>query len=57
MGIITVDEFEKVVELFGFDHPVVTAIWNTMSANEDNEDAFETVYQRWAAGCYKEVRI
>ena len=54
MGIITVKDFEKAVEAFGFESPVVTAIWNTMYNNPDNKDEFETVYAMWAAGRYKD---
>lgn len=50
MGIITVDDFKKAVEVFGFESPVVTAIWNTMEANPNNADEFETVYALHATG-------
>lgn len=50
LGIITVDEFIQLVKKFGFDSPVVTAVWNTMSANPNNADEFETVYALWATG-------
>lgn len=49
-GIITVDDFKKVVEEFGFNHPVTTAVWNTMENNERNAEEFETVYAMWATG-------
>jgi len=44
-GCISVAEFEKAVEVFGFDSPVVTAIWNTMERNENNVEEFETIYK------------
>ena len=43
-GVITVEDFVKAVEVFGFESPVVTAIWNTMEANPYNREEFETVY-------------
>lgn len=49
-GIITVEEFKKVVEEFGFEHPVTTAVWNTMNNNPENADEFETIYAMWATG-------
>ena len=52
LGVITVEEFEKAVEIYGFDNPVVTAIWNTMEANSNNQDEFETIYHRYIAGKY-----
>ena len=52
LGIITVKDFEKVVEIFGFEHPVTTAIWNTMEANPNNQEEFETIYHRDVAGKY-----
>lgn len=57
MGIITVKDFEKSVEVFGFDSPVVTAIWNTMQNNPDNAGEFETVYALNANGRYKEHKM
>lgn len=54
MGIITVQNFEKAVEVFGFDSPVVTAIWNTMANNPNNAEEFETVYAFNANGKYME---
>lgn len=57
LGIITVDDFKKAVETFGFGSPVVTAIWNTMINNPNNAAEFETVYALWAAGKFdKEVQ-
>lgn len=50
MGVITVDEFKKAVEVFGFDSPVVTAIWNTMSNNPNNQEEFEIIYALHATG-------
>lgn len=50
IGIITVEEFKKAVEIFGFESAVVTAIWNTMESNPSNADEFETVYALWATG-------
>lgn len=55
VGIITVEDFEKAVAEFGFDHPVCTALWNTMSNNPRNSEEFETVYAFWATGKYKEA--
>ena len=49
-GIIKVDDFKKVVEEFGFNHPVTTAVWNVMSENPVNADEFETIYAMWATG-------
>ena len=57
MGIITVKDFEKAVEVFGFDSPVVTAIWNTMQNNPDNAGEFETVYALNANGRYKDHKM
>lgn len=57
MGVITVQDFEKAVEVFGFNSPVVTAIWNAMANNPDNADEFETVFALTANGRYmKEYR-
>lgn len=53
MGIITAEDFKKVVEVFGFEHPVTTAVWNTMQANSDNSGEFEEVYWLWATGAFK----
>lgn len=50
MGKIKVEDFVKAVMMFGFDSPVVTAIWNTMWNNPNNAEEFETVYAMWAAG-------
>lgn len=55
IGIITVEDFEKAVKEFGFNHPVCTALWNTMSNNPNNAEEFETVYAFWTVGKYKEV--
>ena len=55
-GVITVDEFKKAVETFGFNSPVVTAIWNTMEANSNNDDEFETVYALTATGRFSTYR-
>lgn len=52
LGVITVEDFEKIVKIFGFDSPVVTAIWNTMEANPNNQNEFETIYYRRVAGKY-----
>ncbi len=54
-GIITVEDFKKVADAFGFGHPVVTAIWNTMESNPNNAEAFETVYAMWATGRFDEI--
>lgn len=56
MGIITVKDFEKAVEVFGFNSPVVTAIWNTMESNPDNAEEFETVYALNANGRFSTYR-
>lgn len=53
IGVITVDDFVKAVKTFGFESPVVTAIWNTMEKNPNNQEEFETVYAMWAAGKFK----
>lgn len=53
IGVITVKDFEKAVKEFGFDSPVVTAIWNTMENNPNNAEEFETVYALAANGRYK----
>lgn len=55
MGIITVEDFEKSVKEFGFNSPVVTALWNTMYNNEDNQEEFEIIYHRRIMGKYKEL--
>lgn len=52
LGVITVEDFEKIVEIFGFDSPVVTAVWNTMEANPNNQNEFETIYYRHVASKY-----
>lgn len=52
LGVIEVKDFEKVVEIFGFEHPVVTAVWNTMEANPNNQAEFEIIYHRYVAGKY-----
>lgn len=49
-GIITVDDFIKAVNVFGFKSPVVTALWNTMENNPNNNKEFETVYAMRMAG-------
>ena len=51
-GIIPVEDFEKIVEIFGFEHPVVTAIWNTMATNPNNQVEFEIIYHRHITGKY-----
>ena len=52
LGIITVDNFEDVIKMFGFDHPVTTVVWNTMEVNPNNKEDFEIVYHRYVAGKY-----
>ena len=52
MGVITVEDFEKVVRVFGFDSPVITAIWNVMANNPNNQDEFKTIYHRNITGKY-----
>ena len=49
-GIITVNDFIKAVNVFGFKSPVVTALWNTMENNPNNNKEFETVYAMRMAG-------
>ncbi len=49
-GAITVEDFVKAVEVFGFESHVVTAIWNTMEANPYNQEEFEEVYALHMAG-------
>lgn len=56
MGKITVKDFERAVKEFGFNSPVVTAIWNTMYSNPDNQEEFETIYARRYAGMYKQLK-
>ena len=51
-GIIPVEDFEEAVRVFGFDSPVVTAVWNTMEANPNNQEEFEIIYHRNVAGKY-----
>lgn len=53
MGKISVEDFEKAVEVFGFESPVVTAIWNTMYKNPANCDEWEEVYNRYLAHKYQ----
>ena len=55
-GAITVEEFKKAVEVFGFESAVVTAIWNTMQQNPNNQDEFETVYALYTAGRFATYR-
>ncbi|MBQ2001854.1 MAG: hypothetical protein II240_00970 [Bacteroidaceae bacterium] len=50
IGIITVEEFKQAVKTFGFESPVVTAIWNTMEQNPNNQEEFETIYALWSTG-------
>lgn len=49
-GAITVEDFVRAVEIFGFESPVVTAIWNTMESNPYNQEEFETIYAMHAVG-------
>ena len=55
-GIITVEEFEKAVAVFGFESPVVTAIWNTMWENRKNSNEFDIIYSNWMEHKYTEVK-
>lgn len=58
IGVITVEEFKKAVATFGFNSPVVTAIWNTMEQNPNNAEEFETIYALHSTGrfsTYKNV--
>lgn len=55
LGNVSVEDFEKVVRIFGFNSPVATAVWNTMYNNPDNQEEFEEVYHRWSAGWYTSV--
>lgn len=49
-GVITVEDFIKAVDMFGFDSTVITAIWNTMASNPYNSEEFETVYAMHMVG-------
>lgn len=51
-GIIPVKDFEETVRVFGFKHPVTTAVWNTMAINPNNQDEFKIIYHRHIAGKY-----
>lgn len=53
IGVIKVQDFERAVDAFGFNSPVVTAIWNTMANNPNNAEEFETVYALAANGRYR----
>ena len=56
IGVITVEEFKQAVKEFGFESPVVTAIWNTMESNPNNADEFETVYALYSTGRFSTYR-
>lgn len=51
-GIIPVEDFEKAVEVFGFKSPVITAIWNTMIRNPNNQDEFKIIFHKYMTGKY-----
>ena len=51
-GIIPVEDFEEAVRVFGFDSPVVTAVWNTMMENPNNQEEFETIFHKYMTGKY-----
>lgn len=51
-GIIPVEDFEEAVRVFGFDSPIITAIWNVMANNPNNQDEFETIYHKHITGKY-----
>lgn len=57
MGVITVEDFEKAVQAFGFNSPVVTAVWNTMANNPDNFREFEMVCFLNANGKYTDFKL
>ena len=52
IGVISIEDFEKAVGVFGFESPVVIALWNTMAQNPENNGEYETVYYRWSRGKY-----
>ena len=52
-GVITVEDFKRAVEVFGFESPVVTAIWNTMEANPYNQEEFEEIYALHMTGIFR----
>lgn len=56
IGVITVEEFKKAVATFGFNSPVVTAIWNTMEQNPNNAEEFETIYALNVTGRFATYR-
>lgn len=51
-GIIPVEDFEKAAEVFGIESPVITAIWNTMMENPNNQNEFETIFSKYMTGKY-----
>ena len=53
-GIIPVEDFEKAAEIFGIESPVITAIWNTMMENPNNQDEFDTVFHKYMTDKYDE---
>lgn len=53
-GVISVENFEKAAKVFGIESPVITAIWNTMMENPNNQDEFETVFSKYMTGKYDE---
>jgi hypothetical protein len=53
-GIIPVEDFEKAAEIFGIESPVITAIWNTMMENPENQNEFETIFSKYMTGKYDE---
>ena len=53
-GIIPVEDFEKAAEVFGIESPVITAIWNTMMENPNNQNEFEIIFNKYMTGKYDE---
>ena len=53
-GVISVENFEKAAEIFGIESPVITAIWNTMMENPENQNEFETIFSKYMTGKYDE---
>lgn len=49
---VTKADFDKLVDAFGFEHPMVTLVWNRME--ESSQTEFEHIYAAWARGEYSE---
>ncbi len=43
--LITINDFEKVVDIFGFGHPVTTLIWNTVSMFAECDTYWADLYE------------